>query len=134
MEVLGQAHELLPLPLDELRDRDSRPARDHLGDVLLVDLLLVQRPATVLAGGELALLLRQPPLELGELPVAQLGDLVQVVFALGLGDLVLRLLDLFPQPAERTTRVLLRLPAQAERLRGLAQLGDLLLETSEPLV
>jgi len=33
-------HELLDLALEQAGDRDARPARDDLGDVLRVDLLL----------------------------------------------------------------------------------------------
>src|SRR5262249_46679093 len=40
MELLGQLEELLHLALHQLRDRDARPPRDDLGDVLLVHLLL----------------------------------------------------------------------------------------------
>jgi hypothetical protein len=70
-------HELLDLALQQRRDRDAGPARDDLGDVLLVDLLLEQACALALlelfsgSARELALL------ELRDLAVAQLGRAVR---------------------------------------------------------
>src|SRR6185436_17360193 len=60
MQVLLEAQELLAL--DELRDRDAGPARHHLGDVLLVDLLLQETAPA--AARELRLGGRQVLLEL----------------------------------------------------------------------
>src|SRR4029077_3499742 len=94
--------------------------------------LLLQEPApAVLARGEPGFLLRELALELRELPVLELGDLVEVVLALGLLDLLLRLLDLLADLAEAADRLLLGLPLRTERVRLLAEVGELLLETAE---
>ena len=44
VQLLLQAEELLHLAFHQLRHRDARPARDDLGDVLLVHLFLDQPP------------------------------------------------------------------------------------------
>src|SRR5439155_18331248 len=128
VEVLGQVVQLLALALDQPGDGDPGPARHHLGDVLLVDALLQEPPAAVLARAEPSLLLGELALELGELPVLELGHLVEIVLALGLLDLLLRLLDLLAQLAEAADGGLLALPLRAERVRLLAEVGQLLLE------
>ena len=43
VQPLLHVNQLLRLPLEQARDRDTRPARDDLGDVVLVDLLLDHR-------------------------------------------------------------------------------------------
>src|SRR5262249_27860184 len=115
VEMLLEPEELLDLALHELRDRDVRPARDDLGDVLLVDLFLQEpRRASafsalldlLLLGGELAL-------EARELPVLELGHLVQIVCALGLFDLDFRLVDLLAQLAVLRDPTLFALPLSA---------------------
>ena len=62
VELLLHAHELLRLGLGQLEDRDPRPHRDDVGDLVLADLglLLVGLVAPVLL--ELLLLLRELPL------------------------------------------------------------------------
>src|SRR5204862_5681824 len=94
------------------------------GDVLLVDALLQEPPAAVLARAEPSLLLGELALELAELPVLELGHLVEIVLALGLLDLLLRLLDLLAQLAEPADRALLALPLRAQRVRLLAEVGS----------
>src|SRR5262249_5640546 len=133
VEMLFEVDELLTLALDELRDGDAGPAGDDLGDVLLVDLLLQQAPAAVVARGEARLVVREPLLELRELAVAELGDLVQIVLPLRLLDLELPLPDLSADLPGAGDRGLLPPPRGAERVRLLAQVGELLLEPREPL-
>ena len=52
LQPLLHLDQLLDLALQQLGDRHAAPFRDHLGDILLVDLLLEQRAA---AGLELRL-------------------------------------------------------------------------------
>src|SRR3954454_11559378 len=96
VEHLVEAQQLLPFPLGQPRDRDARPRRDDLGDLLGRDHLAQQRV--------LALLLAQPlllrielALQVGEPAVAQLGGAVEVVGPLRLLDLAAHLLQLPPQ-------------------------------------
>src|SRR5262249_25019798 len=77
VQSLLHAEELLALALEELVDRHSGPPRDDLVDVLGPD-LLAQEAAVALELAQLALLLRQVALELGDPAVAELGDLREV--------------------------------------------------------
>src|SRR5438094_649605 len=121
--------------LDLVEEDDAvRPAADGLGQLpALLVALLEQPPAAVLARAEPFLLLCELALELGELPVPELGHLVEIVLALGLLDLLLRLVDLLAQLAEPGDGGLLALPLRAERVRLLAEIGQLLLEPPESL-
>ena len=66
---------------------------DDLGDLVVGD-DLAQQPRAALLGGQPLLLGLQPPLQLGQPAVAQLGGAVEVVVALGLLGLEAHLLDL----------------------------------------
>ena len=121
---------LLHLAFQELGDGDTGPAADHLGDVLLVDLLLDQgRPALLL--GELHRLVLELILQLHERAVLQLGRLVQIVFPLGPVDLDLRLLDLLAKRPQCLHGTLFLLPLRLHRVGLGPQIGQLLLELLE---
>src|SRR5262249_37477558 len=79
--------ELLGLALEEPVDRDTGPARDDRGDVVLVDLLLHHRV------GRERVALRELLLDLGQLAVADLGDALEVARALLALGLALQLVD-----------------------------------------
>ena len=106
-QAVLDVQQLLDLALEHPRDRDAGPLRDHLGDVLGVDLLLehrcfwpgsCRRASLVLAASCL--------LELGQRAVAQLGRLAEVARAASacLG-LEARLLDLLLEPRGSSDRL-----------------------------
>src|SRR5262249_5140361 len=127
------SEELLALALEELVDRHAGPPRDDLGDVLRPD-LLAQEAAVALELAQLALLLRQVALELGDPAVAELGDLREVALALELlrlrAEVLERLLDL----PHLLDRLLLGRPAGPDRLRALLEVSELLLDGLEPVL
>ena len=74
VQLVLHAHELLRLGLGELEDRDARPHRDDVGDLLLADLGLLAVVGGLPVLLELALLLRQLALR-----VAQRGRALEVL-------------------------------------------------------
>ena len=74
VQLLLHADELLRLGLGELEDRDARPHRDDVGDLLLADLGLLAVVGGLPVLLELALLLRQLALR-----VAQRGGALEVL-------------------------------------------------------
>ena len=79
VQALLHVDELLDLALHQAADGDAGPARDDLGDVLGVDLLLEEAGVAV---GALLGRVGELVLELGDLAVAQLGCALQVGLAL----------------------------------------------------
>ena len=77
-----EADELLDLPLHEAGDGDARPSADHLGDVLLLD-LLGEHAVLGLEGLECLLAGNQFALERGERAVPELGGGREVAGAFG---------------------------------------------------
>ncbi len=130
VQLVLEMEQLLLLALEEFRDGNAGPARDHAGDVVLVDLFL--RHPRAVALGEALLFGLELLLQLRQRAVAQLGDLVEIVLALGLLDLHLRLFDLLAQRAQLDRGVLLRVPARAQPRLILAQRRQLFLELLEP--
>ena len=126
VQLLLEPEELLHLPFHQLRDRDARPPRDDLGDVLLVDLFLDHPPPA--RGRRARFLFPQLLLERGEGAVLQLGHAVQVVGARRLLDLDLHLLDALAELARPLDGRLLLLPLLAHRLGLGLQARQLLLE------
>src|SRR3977135_2826263 len=124
--------ELLGLRLHQAADRDPRPARHDLGDVVGVDLLLQElrptRPAALGRRGLRRIRLHQPVSELGYLAVAQLGGALQVGLALCTLGLAARLLEALLEVGDLLDRLLLALPLRLHRRRALAQLGELALQ------
>jgi len=92
------------------------------------DLLLQQRPFTalLLQGGKFALQLRQAA-------VAELGELVEVVGALGALHLELHPFDLLAHLPHLADSLFLALPARLERIGLLAQVGEFLAQRFEAL-
>ena len=85
VQALLHVDQLLGLALEQPADGDARPARDDLGDVVGVDLLLEEHRARRRPSrSSLArLVLGELLLELGDLAVAQLGGALEVGVALG---------------------------------------------------
>ena len=133
VQHLVEAQQLLALALHQARDRDAGPAGDDLRDLVLGH-LLAQQPLLALLLGQTLLLGVQLPLELRQLPVAQLGGPVQVVAALGLLDLAPQLLDLLAQRLEPADRLALGLPLGGHRVGLRAQVRQLLAERLEALL
>src|SRR4029077_10319939 len=98
-----------------------------------VDPFFQEAASAVLPPGEARLFLRELPLELRELPVLELRDLVQVVLPLRLLDLLLRLVDVLADRAQALDRLLLVLPLRAQRVRLLAEVGELFLQALQTL-
>src|SRR5215211_1082549 len=120
VEALLHVDELLDLALHQLRDRDPRPLRDHLGDVLVVDLLLEE--ARVAVGALLGL--AQLALDLRDLAVAELGRALEVGLALRPLGLAPRLLEPLLELLHAGDRLLLVLPAGLHLGGALAQVGE----------
>ena len=131
VEPLLHVDELGLLALHEARDRDAGPRRDDARDVVRIDLLLEQPPRTFAVGGEGALALAEPFLELGDAAVPQLGGTTVVGRPLGDLDLVLRGLQLGLRLADRRDGLLLLLPLALQRARALGQVRELALERLE---
>ena len=130
MQQLLQVDELLHLALHEPADRDACPLRDHLGDVLGVDLLLQHPPAglqLVQVGGGV----RDAPFQLRDAPVTDLGRLLQVGLALELGAEGLQLLL---QGADDADGLALGFPVGLHLGRLLLELRQLVLERSQTLL
>src|SRR5690606_34807030 len=108
---------------------------DASGGLLGVDLLFEHRSLPGGLGGalELGLGRRQALLELGDLAVAQLRGLLQVVFALGSLGLRAEVVELLLEIGDGGDAVLLGLPLAAERGESLAVVGQFALEGREAL-
>jgi hypothetical protein len=126
VQAVLHVHELGDLGLQQARDRDARPPRDDLGDLVGVDDVLevdgrrLERVARVGLG--------QPPLELGDLAVAQLRGALVV-------ELALRAVELGPRGGQplgdlrgALELLLLALPLGAHAGEPLLGLGELALE------
>ena len=115
--------QLLGLALEQLVDRDARPARDHGGDVVLVDLLLDHR-----ALDDRAVAPVQLGLELGQLAVADLRGAVEVALPLRALELHAELVDLPLDLGDSLKRLLLGRPAGGEFVPSLLRLGEVALD------
>ena len=132
VQFILELKEFLHLALHQLGHRDAGPLGDHLGDVVLGD-LLAQQCLVAAAGIELLLLGGQLLVQGGQGAVLEFGGLVEVVAALGLLDLQLHLLDLLLDGAELIDRALLLLPLGVEGALLFAQIGQLLLQPLQPV-
>ena len=126
-----QPQDLLPFPLLQAADRDAGPAGHDRGD-LVAGHDLAEQPGAAAPGGQPLLLGPEPPLELGELAVAQLGGPVQVVVALGLLGLAPDLLDLLAQLLHPAQRLPLGLPLGPHGVGLGAQVGQLPAQLGQP--
>src|SRR5206468_3331647 len=120
VEMLGQVDELLALALDQPGDGNTGPARHDLGDVLLVDALLEQPPAAVLARAEPFLL--QPPQALARAGVALL--LERLALDLELHDLAVDLVQLLGLGVDLGAQAGGGFVHQVDRLVGEEAVGD----------
>ena len=133
MQALLHVDELLDLALQHPAHRDTGPAADDLGDVLLIDLFLEEGAARALQLLELGAGLLQLLLEGDHLAVAQACGLLEVRGALGALGLVPCLFDLLLELAQAPDDLLLAVPPGAQRVALLLQRGQLLLEAGQPL-
>ena len=122
--------QLLGLALEQPADGDAGPARDDLGDVVGVDLLLEEHEAGVpsRSSDSLLLVLGELAFELRDLLVEQLRGTLVVGLALRALGLHARLLETLFQVRDLVDRLLLVLPARLHLRRALLQLGELALE------
>ncbi|KOT22176.1 hypothetical protein DM52_2199 [Burkholderia mallei] len=99
MQLLFDVQQLLALALHHPRHRNARRARDDLGNFLRADLRAQQaRPRRIVLLALLGLRdLLEPRLELRQLAVLQLGDLLELAFALQARNVGTHLVDLFLQ-------------------------------------
>ena len=113
MQALAEGEEAVAIRLGEAVGGDAGPARDDLGDVVEADRFGEQTLAVAGvvggagAGGELLL-------QFGDLAVAQLGDLAQVVTPFGGLHLVLGFFQLQADGADGVDAGLLVLVARAQ--------------------
>ncbi len=131
MQQLFQVEKLLPLVLDKAGDGYAGPFGHDLGYFLLSDLFL-QKPALI-RRVLLDLLLFDQLLEFGQLAVLQPGQLVEVIFALGLLDLPLDFLDLLPGLLCLGDVFLFKFPLYLHRIGLGLEVGYLLLEQPQTL-
>ena len=130
VQAVLHVDQLLGLALQQPADGDARPARDHLADVVGVDLLLQEhrrRRVGALLGLAL-LVLGELAFELGDLLVEELGGALVVGLALRALDLDPRGLEPLFQVGDLVDRVLLVLPPRLHLRGALLQLGELPLE------
>ncbi len=133
VQRIFHAHELLQFTLHELAHRDPRRAGDHLGDILLVDLLL-QHLGGRLKLGERGVGRLQLLGELDELAVAKLAGPGEVALALGPLGAGPCLLDLRLDRRDAVDRLLLERPVRLQSAGLLAEAGELLLQLGEALL
>ena len=127
MHVL-HAQELVLLALQHLVDGHARPARDDLRDVVRRHGLLDHAASCP----------RPPPprellLELRDDGIGQLARALVLAAALGVDELVARVVELLLELGRAAELVLLRLPAAGQLGRALLEVGELLLEPREPV-
>ena len=133
MQHVFHAHELRHLPFHETRHRDTRPLRDDLGDVFLVDLFL-QHLLLALELVEACGLLVDLVLDIAHRAVTELRGKLEVALPLGLLGVGARLLEPLLELADLADRVLLVLPVRHHGVALFAQPGELLVERREPLL
>ena len=134
VQPLLHVDELLHFAFHQPAHRNVRPARDDLGDVFLVDLLLQHARAGWRAGGRRLLVLPNLPLELGNAAVLQFGRLRVVAGALRLLDVVAQVLELFLLLAHALNRALFLCHCAARPRTLLLQAGQFLLELGQPIL
>ena len=109
MQHILQVDELLPLARQHLRNRDTRPAADHLRDIFLADFLLQQAGILRLRRNDLLLILkfllqrRQPA-------VLDFRSLLQIAAALRELHLMLRIIHFLFDGPHAQDSLLLRIP------------------------
>src|SRR5215510_11113370 len=133
MQNVVEAQELVTLPFHQASHRNTGPARDDLGDLVLSD-LLPQQPLATLFVGQLRLVSLQLPLQFREPTVAQFSSAIEVIGAFGLLDLALDLLDLFAQLTDLADRLLFCLPLRPHGTRLLLKVSQLLPQVRQPLL
>ena len=133
VQPVFHADELCHLTLHQLRDRDSGPAGDDLGNVLFADLLLEQR-LTALQLREATVGLLKLLFDLDDLAVAQLRRLCELGRSFGLLGIVTNLLELSFQLSDPRDDLFLMVPARSQRGSFFGQLCKLLLDARQPLL
>ena len=130
MKHLGQPQQLLPLAFHQLAHRNARPPGHNPGDLLLGDLIPQQRGLV----GAFLFGLGQFFLQLGQLAIFQFGRPGQIIFALGLLDLGIHLLDFLAQLLHLANFVLFVFPAGLHLVELLAHVAQFLMDDVQPLL
>ena len=130
MQHLLHADELGHLTFHEPAHGNPRPARDDVGDVFVVDLLL-EHLLLALQLLEPGRLRRDLRVELAHGAVAQLGGAFEVAVALGAFSLGAGCLEVLLEGADLGDRVLLVLPVRDHRVALFRQFGELFLQRGE---
>ena len=124
VQVRLEIREPIPLVLEHARDRDARPVRDHLGNVLRFDLLLEERPLRLdLRQSRLRLGKLRPPLR--QLTMQDLGRPLMIRPPLCPGGLDAEILDFPLERADGLDHLLLAHPACVEPSERLAGGGEI---------
>jgi LemA protein len=110
MQPLLHVQQLGAFALQHALHRDSSPFGNDFGNVLGINLLFEHSPAAV----ELLVELLQLPLQLGDTPVADLGDPSVIPNAFGVGSFDAELLDLRLDRTNLLQELLLPIPAAAK--------------------
>ena len=133
VQDLVEAQQLLPLALHAGGLTGMPVQRETISAISSSVTTSRSSRALALLVVELLLLGLQPPLELGQPAVAQLGGAVEVVVALGLLGLAPHLLELLAQLLHLADRLALGLPLGPHRVGLGAQVGELLAQLLQPL-
>ena len=133
MQVLLHPQELGDLALEELRDRDTGPLGDDIGDVLWRH-LLGEHLLVLLQVCEPLLSARDLLFDTGDGAVLELGRLRIVRGALGALDVGADCLELLPLLPNFRDRGLLLLPVRAQHAGLFLGVGELSLELAQALL
>ena len=130
VQLRFHAQQLLALAFQHLRHRNPGPAADHLGDLVLGDLVLEQGEDLLIG----ALTLRQLLFQLRNAPVLQLTHLGQILGTAGALELVARLFQLLLDLGLAGDRRLLALEDLLQIRQFPLELADLFLQFAQTLL
>ncbi len=107
MKFISKRKNLLPLAFIQLRYRNTGPAADYPGDLILSNGLMNERQIFLF---QRRLLTGQLSLNLRKLTVLKSGSFIEIALLLCRFDLAVYILDLLAQRAEIVYRILLIVP------------------------
>ena len=133
VQTILKIDELLHFALHHLRDRDARPRRNHLGDLVFSDLLF-QDGAICLARFERCSRCFQLLLQFRNAPETKLGSSCQIAFTRCALFFELRRFDIGLQVLDRNDGVLLVLPFSLALVERFLSCRDILAQLFETLL
>ena len=130
VQRIFEMQQLVAFALHQSCGRDTRPALDDLGDLLLRDLVAEQ--ARLLAALRQPFLLLQLLFRFGQIAVLQLRGLFEIVTLFGRFNIAVDLLDAFAQLLHAADGVLLVFPFGFHGVERFALFGQFLLQFRQP--